>query len=187
MAQRFTVRSYRFEFAARGYGPDDVRSVRQTLGLSQPLFADFLGVDISTVRSWEQGSRPPSAIARRFMDEITVNPDYCAEGSASRSPKHRHTVQPRTEGGTRLEGRAITRIATIRDGQVIGSSSQRAIRRRRCVIEIQADDRNCAHATTTAGLPSTSIRGSIPRPGASGADIRPSTRRGAPWAVLTVT
>jgi len=76
LAQHFTVRSYRFEFAARGYGPDDVRSVRQILGLSQPLFADFLGVDASTVRSWEQGSRPPSAIARRFMDEITVNPDY---------------------------------------------------------------------------------------------------------------
>ena len=76
LAQCFTVRSYRFEFAARGYGPDDVRSVRQILGLSQPLFADFLGVDASTVRSWEQGSRPPSAIARRFMDEITVNPDY---------------------------------------------------------------------------------------------------------------
>jgi len=96
LAQRFTVRSYRFEFSARGYGPDDVRSVRQILGLSQPLFADFLGVDASTVRSWEQGSRPPSAIARRFMDEITVNPDYwrgrlresIAEAETRRSTTH---------------------------------------------------------------------------------------------------
>jgi len=76
LAQRFTLRSYRFEFAARSYGPGDVRSVRQILGLSQPLFAEFLGVDTSTVQSWEQGARPPSAIARRFMDEIAVNPDY---------------------------------------------------------------------------------------------------------------
>jgi putative transcriptional regulator len=74
--QRFTVRSYRFDFAARDYGPDDVRSVRQLLGLSQPLFADFLGVDASTIRSWEQGTRPPSTIARRFMDEVAVNPEY---------------------------------------------------------------------------------------------------------------
>src|SRR5262249_14754087 len=74
--QRFTVRSYRFDFAARNYGPDDVRSVRQLLGLSQPVFADFLGVDASTIRSWEQGTRPPSTIARRFMDEVAVNPEY---------------------------------------------------------------------------------------------------------------
>jgi putative transcriptional regulator len=73
---RFTVRAYRFDFAARQYSPDDVRSVRHLLGLSQPLFAGFLGVDASTVRSWEQGSRPPSTIARRFMDEVALNPDY---------------------------------------------------------------------------------------------------------------
>jgi putative transcriptional regulator len=76
LEDRFTVRSYRFDFAARDYSSDDVRSVRQLLGLSQPLFADFLGVDASTVRSWEQGTRPPSPIARRFMDELAVNPEY---------------------------------------------------------------------------------------------------------------
>jgi putative transcriptional regulator len=76
LEQRFTVRSYRFELAARDYGPNDVRSVRRILGLSQPLFAEFLGVDASTVRSWEQGTRPPSSIARRFMDEISADPGY---------------------------------------------------------------------------------------------------------------
>jgi putative transcriptional regulator len=76
LERRFTVRSYRLDFAARDYGPAEVRSVRQLLGLSQPLFAGFLGVDASTVRSWEQGTRPPSMIARRFMDEITINPEY---------------------------------------------------------------------------------------------------------------
>src|SRR5262249_17998653 len=76
LERRFTVRSYRFDFETRDYSPDDVRSVRQLLGLSQPLFADFLGVDASTVRSWEQGTRPPSPIARRFMDEVAINPEY---------------------------------------------------------------------------------------------------------------
>jgi putative transcriptional regulator len=76
LERRFTVRAYHLNFAAGNYGPAEVRSVRQLLGLSQPLFAGFLGVDASTVRSWEQGTRPPSMIARRFMDEITINPEY---------------------------------------------------------------------------------------------------------------
>ena len=76
LEKSFTVRSYRFEMAVRDYRPDDVRSVRHILGLSQPLFAEFLGVDTSTVRSWEQGTRPPSSIARRFMDEISADPSY---------------------------------------------------------------------------------------------------------------
>jgi DNA-binding transcriptional regulator YiaG len=53
-----------------------VRSVRRILGLSQPLFAEFRGVDASTVRSREQGKRPPSLMARRFMDEINADPGY---------------------------------------------------------------------------------------------------------------
>ena len=95
LERRFTVRSYRFDFGVREYGPDDVRSVRQLLGLSQPLFADFLGVDASTVRSWEQGTRPPSTIARRFMDEVAFNPDYL------RGPlrKSMATVSPRPSTG----------------------------------------------------------------------------------------
>ena len=76
LEERFTVRSYRFELAVRDYRPDDVRSVRRILGLSQPLFAEFLGVEASTVRSWEQGKRPPSSMARRFMDEISADPSY---------------------------------------------------------------------------------------------------------------
>ena len=74
--QRFTVRTYKADFAPRDYGPDDVRRVRGSLGMSQAVFARFLGVDANTVRSWEQGNRPPSAIARRFMSEIEGDPDY---------------------------------------------------------------------------------------------------------------
>jgi DNA-binding transcriptional regulator YiaG len=44
--------------------------------MSQVIFARFLGVDPNTVRSWEQGARPPSAIARRFMGEIEDDPEY---------------------------------------------------------------------------------------------------------------
>ena len=95
LERRFTVRSYRFDFAPRDYNPDDVRSVRQLLGLSQTLFADFLGVDASTVRSWEQGTRPPSTMARRFMDEVALNPEYWR----GRLRKSIATAEPRPSNG----------------------------------------------------------------------------------------
>jgi DNA-binding transcriptional regulator YiaG len=71
-----TVRNYKAEFSCRVYGPEDVHRVRRLLGMSQVFFARFLGVDPNTVRSWEQGARPPSPIARRFMGEIEEDPEY---------------------------------------------------------------------------------------------------------------
>jgi DNA-binding transcriptional regulator YiaG len=44
--------------------------------MSQTVFARFLGVDPNTVRSWEQATRLPSPIARRFMAEIESDPEY---------------------------------------------------------------------------------------------------------------
>jgi DNA-binding XRE family transcriptional regulator len=73
---RLTVRTYQGEFVRPAYGPEDVRRVRDLLKMSQVVFARFLGVDPNTIRSWEQGTRPPSSIARRFMGEIEADPDY---------------------------------------------------------------------------------------------------------------
>jgi putative transcriptional regulator len=75
-AAKLTARSYRAGFAPTAYGPDDVKRVRDVLGMSQANFAGYLGVDANTVRSWEQGTRPPSTIARRFMGEIESDPAY---------------------------------------------------------------------------------------------------------------
>jgi DNA-binding transcriptional regulator YiaG len=73
---RLTARSRHAEFVRPSYGPEDVRRVRDLLSMSQVVFARFLGVDPNTVRSWEQGTRPPSSIARRFMGEIEDDPAY---------------------------------------------------------------------------------------------------------------
>jgi putative transcriptional regulator len=72
---RFTVRRYKITPPPE-YGRADVRRVRDLLGTSQAAFAAFLGVDASTVRSWEQGLRPPSALARRMLSEIKANPAH---------------------------------------------------------------------------------------------------------------
>ena len=56
-----------------------VKKVRHQLGMSQVIFAQFLGVAASTVRSWEQGQNPVPGLACRFMDELNRNPSYWRE------------------------------------------------------------------------------------------------------------
>ena len=74
-----TVRTYRIDLAPPELSPAEVRSIREDLGLSQALFADFLGVGLPTVRSWEQGQRVPSAMARRFLGAIRDDSSYWRE------------------------------------------------------------------------------------------------------------
>jgi DNA-binding transcriptional regulator YiaG len=76
LEKRLSVRNYKAEFGCRPYGPHDVRRVRGLLEMSQAFFARFLGVNPNTVRSWEQGTRPPSLIARHFMEAIEDDPEY---------------------------------------------------------------------------------------------------------------
>jgi DNA-binding transcriptional regulator YiaG len=73
---RVTVRTYRLPPSPRDYRPEDVKRVRELLGLSQAVLAGFLGVNVNTIRSWEQGKRPPQPIARRFLAEIEADPAY---------------------------------------------------------------------------------------------------------------
>jgi putative transcriptional regulator len=74
--EKLTVRTVELDFSTHPYEPDDVVRTRSLLNASQELFAQLLGVSLKTVRSWEQGDRPPSTIACRFMDEINRSPDH---------------------------------------------------------------------------------------------------------------
>jgi putative transcriptional regulator len=73
---KLTARSMRLGLTEASYSPAAVRRIRGTLGLSQMIFAEFLGVSLNTVQAWEQGVNPPQPIAARFMDEIRRNPGY---------------------------------------------------------------------------------------------------------------
>jgi putative transcriptional regulator len=72
---RFTVRTYKIAPPPE-YRGEGVRRVRGLLGMSQAAFAAFLGADASTVRSWEQGLRPPSPLACRMLSEIEADPSH---------------------------------------------------------------------------------------------------------------
>jgi putative transcriptional regulator len=73
---RLTVRWARIELKPTPYSSQMVREVREQLGVSQPLFAQFLGCSANTVRAWEQGVNSPHPMASRFMDEIRRDPEY---------------------------------------------------------------------------------------------------------------
>ncbi|MCE9529273.1 MAG: helix-turn-helix domain-containing protein [Planctomycetales bacterium] len=73
---RFTVRTIKLNLVPNNYTAELVRGVRQQLRASQAVFAQFLGVSVSTVQDWEQGNKPPRGSACRLMDEIRTDPGY---------------------------------------------------------------------------------------------------------------
>ena len=55
---------------------EGVKAARGALGLSQTLFADFIGASASAVRAWERGAKLPTPMAQRFLHAIRTDPVY---------------------------------------------------------------------------------------------------------------
>ena len=53
---------------------NDVRVLRQSLHMSQAVFAATLNVSTKPIQSWEQGLREPSDAALRMIQIVRVNP-----------------------------------------------------------------------------------------------------------------
>jgi DNA-binding transcriptional regulator YiaG len=75
-ANKYLSRVVQLHFQPASFSPQDVRETRRLLSASQTVFAALLGVYVQTVRAWEQGSKNPNDMARRFLDEIRRNPAY---------------------------------------------------------------------------------------------------------------
>lgn len=71
--KRFTVRTVALDLKPREFSEDDVRRLRESLGVSQAIFAEILAVSPDTVASWEQGTRTPKPIACRLLELIGRN------------------------------------------------------------------------------------------------------------------
>jgi putative transcriptional regulator len=76
LTARFTCRTIKLNLQPKDYGAEEVKKVREILGTSQAILAQFLGVSRGAVRDWEQGVKPPNGAACRLMDEIQNDPDY---------------------------------------------------------------------------------------------------------------
>lgn len=56
----------------------DVRAIRLNLGLTQAVFAARYGLNIHTLRQWEQGLREPEAPTRAYLVAIDRIPSDVA-------------------------------------------------------------------------------------------------------------
>ena len=52
-----------------------VKRLRTWTGLSQPEFAALLGVEVGTLRNWEQGRREPTGPARALLRAFSNDPE----------------------------------------------------------------------------------------------------------------
>ena len=55
------------------YEADEVKSIRNTTGMSQKTFACYLGVSDKTVEAWEAGTNHPSGAASRLLSMIEAD------------------------------------------------------------------------------------------------------------------
>lgn len=62
----------------------DVALIRKRTGLTQPAFADAIGVRLGTLRNWEQGRRQPEGPARVLLAMLDRNPRIVEETLGSR-------------------------------------------------------------------------------------------------------
>ena len=50
--------------------PEDIKAIREALGLTQEAFASKLRVDLATINRWENGHRKPSALAIKALERM---------------------------------------------------------------------------------------------------------------------
>jgi putative transcriptional regulator len=69
------LRSHAYVVApAREYKADEIKEIRNGLGMSQVLFASFMSVSKKTVEAWESGRNRPDGPARRILSMVQKDP-----------------------------------------------------------------------------------------------------------------
>ena len=54
----------------------EIKEIRNRTGLTQVLFAKFMGVSVKTVESWEAGRNHPDGAACRLLTLTKENPSF---------------------------------------------------------------------------------------------------------------
>lgn len=53
---------------------NEIKNIRNELGMTQVLFARFMGVSTKTVEAWEAGRNMPDGPARRILSMLKADP-----------------------------------------------------------------------------------------------------------------
>lgn len=57
----------------------DIRQIRQSLEMTQTLFAQALGVSKKTIEAWEAGTNVPNGSAKKLLQLFAENPELVKE------------------------------------------------------------------------------------------------------------
>ena len=80
-----------FEFPEKD-GVPDVAAIRDRFGVSQPQFAELMGISVGTLRNWEQRRRDPEGPASVLLEVACRRPDVV--WSVVRERRARHGKSP---------------------------------------------------------------------------------------------
>ena len=58
------------------FTPDEIKGIRVGAGMTQALFAKYMGVSIKTVEAWEAGRNHPEGAACRMLALTRINPEF---------------------------------------------------------------------------------------------------------------
>lgn len=58
------------------FKPEEIRSIRIETGLTQVLFAKYMGVSVKTVEAWESGRNHPEGAACRLLSMTRNDPSF---------------------------------------------------------------------------------------------------------------
>lgn len=61
------------------YNAAEIKTIRKSTGLSQKLFASYMGVSDKTVEAWEAGTNHPSGAASRLLNMMEMDSDLTIE------------------------------------------------------------------------------------------------------------
>lgn len=63
----------------KSYSADEVKNIRSQTGMSQKMFAGYMGVSVKTVEAWEAGTNHPSGSSSRILSMMEMNAELTKE------------------------------------------------------------------------------------------------------------
>lgn len=58
------------------FRPEEIKTIRKKTGLTQVLFAKYMGVSVKTVEAWESGRNHPEGAACRLLSMTRNDPNF---------------------------------------------------------------------------------------------------------------
>lgn len=63
----------------KDYSAEEVKEIRKSTGMTQKLFAEYMGVSDKTVEAWEAGTNHPSGPSSRMLSMMEENKSFVEE------------------------------------------------------------------------------------------------------------